>query len=80
MMDDRLADALGRLSDLQRSVIRMRFGLDGADPTSLQATAESLGIGVRRVRRAEEEALATLSVDVDVLGVYRPDEAEASFN
>ena len=58
----------------------MRFGLDGADPTSLQATAESLGIGVRRVRRAEEEALATLSVDVDVLGVYRPDEAEASFN
>jgi len=80
MLDDRLNDALGRLSDLQRQVIRMRFGLDGQDPTSLQATAESLGVGVRRVRRAEEEALATLAVDNEVLGVYRPDEFEASYN
>jgi RNA polymerase primary sigma factor len=80
MMDDRLTVALNRLSELQRQVIRMRFGLDGQDPTSLQATAESLGVGVRRVRRAEEEALATLAVDNEVLGVYRPDEFENSYN
>ena len=33
--------------------------------------AERLGIGVRRVRRAEEEALAALSFDADMLGVHQ---------
>ena len=46
----------------------IRFGLNGTSPKSLQITAEELGIGVRRVRRAEEEALAALSLDADVLG------------
>jgi len=34
------------------------------------ALAERLGVGVRRVRRAEEEALAALSVDADVQGAH----------
>ena len=51
---------------IQRDVLRLRFGFDGDSPASLQATAERLGIGVRRVRRAEEEALAALSADADV--------------
>ena len=49
----------------------MRFGFDGASPASLQATAERLGVGVRRVRRAEEEGLAALSADEDVVGAHR---------
>jgi len=63
---DLVRKAVDRLSDLQRQVIRHRFGFDGADPASLQTTAERLGIGVRKVRQAEAEALELLA-DNDVL-------------
>jgi RNA polymerase primary sigma factor len=79
MAEDQLHQAIDRLTDLQRQVLALRFGLDGSSPTSLQATAERLGVGVRRVRRAEEEALAALAVDGDVLGYYEP-EAVSSQN
>src|SRR3984885_3497653 len=59
-----------RLPGLQRDVLRLRCGFDGDSPASLQSTAERLGVGVRRVRRAEEEALAALSFDADVVGVH----------
>jgi RNA polymerase primary sigma factor len=54
-------EAVDGLTDLQRDVIRHRFGFDGSDPASLQTTAERLGIGVRKVRQAEAEALAVLA-------------------
>src|SRR5450759_1724851 len=54
-------NALDRLTDLQRAVIRNRFGFDGSDPASLQTTAERLGVGVRKVRQAEAEALGILA-------------------
>lgn len=63
---DLVRQAVDRLSDLQREVIRHRFGFDGSDPASLQTTAERLGIGVRKVRQAEAEALELLAVS-DVL-------------
>jgi RNA polymerase primary sigma factor len=63
---DLVRQAVDRLSDLQREVIRHRFGFDGSDPASLQTTAERMGIGVRKVRQAEAEALEVLAVS-DVL-------------
>jgi len=57
---DLVRQAVDRLTDLQRQVIRHRFGFDGADPASLQTTAERLGIGVRKVRQAEAEAIELL--------------------
>jgi RNA polymerase primary sigma factor len=71
LMRDRVRDAVERLPDLQRDVLRLRFGFGGDTPASLQATAERLGVGVRRVRRAEEEGLAALSADVDVVGAHK---------
>ncbi|HUA94035.1 MAG TPA: sigma-70 family RNA polymerase sigma factor [Acidimicrobiales bacterium] len=71
MVRDRVRDAVERLPDLQRDVLRLRFGFGGDTPASLQATAERLGVGVRRVRRAEEEGLAALSADVDVVGAHK---------
>jgi RNA polymerase nonessential primary-like sigma factor len=71
MVYDRVRDAVERLPGLQRDVLRLRFGFGGDSPASLQSTAERLGVGVRRVRRAEEEALSALSNDVDVLGVHQ---------
>ena len=68
MVFERIREAVDRLPELQRDVLRMRFGFNGDTPASLQTTAERLGVGVRRVRRAEEEALATLSADGLVIG------------
>jgi RNA polymerase primary sigma factor len=67
MMDEQLHGALSKLNDLQREVLSLRFGLNGATPLSLQATATKMDIGVRRVRRAEEEALEMLRGDAAVL-------------
>ena len=58
---DLVRQAVDRLTDLQRQVIRHRFGFEGGDAASLQTTAERLGIGVRKVRQAEAEALEILA-------------------
>src|SRR5271155_2344288 len=71
MVYDRVRAAVERLPGLQRDVLRLRFGFDGDSPASLQSTAERLGVGVRRVRRAGEEALAALGDDGDVIGVHQ---------
>ena len=70
MMDRQLMDALDQLTDLQREVVTLRFGLNGTTPLSLQATATKMDIGVRRVRRAEEEALEILRHDATVLAAH----------
>jgi len=54
-------EAVDELDDLERDVVRIRYGLDGGGPTSLQATASRLGIGVRRARQAEHRALERLA-------------------
>ena len=72
--DERLRAAVGGLPELSRMVLTRRFGLDGSTPASLQATADALGIGVRRVRRAEAEGLAALQGDEAIIALA----AEAS--
>jgi len=68
--DDHLRSAVGDLPELQRDVLIRRFGLDGATPASLQATADALGVGVRRVRRAEVEGLAALQGDEEIVALH----------
>ncbi len=68
---EKVRNAIDRLPALQRDVLKLRFGFNGDSPASLQVTAERLGVGVRRVRRAEEEALTALLQDQDVVGAYR---------
>ena len=70
MLDEQLRGALDKLTELQREVLSLRFGLNGAAPISLQATANKLDIGVRRVRRAEEEALLILRGDAQVVAAH----------
>ncbi|HVC24280.1 MAG TPA: sigma-70 family RNA polymerase sigma factor [Acidimicrobiales bacterium] len=67
----RLDEALRRLPDLDRDVVRMRFGLTGEPPASLETTARSLGIGVRRVRSIEASALRFLATQPEV-GALHP--------
>ncbi|MHB1487578.1 MAG: sigma-70 family RNA polymerase sigma factor [Acidimicrobiales bacterium] len=56
-----LRTALDRLEALQRQVVELRFGLTGSSPASLEATARELGIGVRRARSLEADALSFLA-------------------
>ncbi len=71
LVRERIRVAVDRLPILQRDVLRLRFGFAGDSPASLQSTAERLGVGVRRVRRAEEEGLAALALDMDVVGAHQ---------
>ncbi|MDA8291304.1 MAG: sigma factor-like helix-turn-helix DNA-binding protein, partial [Actinomycetota bacterium] len=68
---ERLGDALERLPELDRDVVRMRFGLTGEAPASLETTARTLGIGVRRVRSIEAAALRFLASQPEV-GALHP--------
>ena len=70
LADERLHAVIGGLPELQRQVLIRRFGLDGSTPSSLQDTADALGVGVRRVRRAEVEGLAALREDDAVLDIH----------
>src|SRR5436190_5012674 len=56
-----LADALRSLPDRHRSVIILRYGLDDADPRTLEQIGRTLGITRERVRQIEVEALNRLS-------------------
>jgi RNA polymerase primary sigma factor len=66
MVLDKVRTAVDDLGGLERDVVRIRYGLDGGSPTSLQATASRLGIGVRRARQAEARALRRLASVADV--------------
>jgi RNA polymerase primary sigma factor len=68
---DRVRQAVDGLDGLERDVLRIRFGLDGGSPTSLQATASQLGIGVRRARQAEARALKQLADVPEVEAAHR---------
>jgi len=70
IVDERLRAAVGSLTELQREVLIRRFGLNGSTPSSLQDTADALGVGVRRVRRAEVEGLAALQQNEAVVAIH----------
>jgi RNA polymerase primary sigma factor len=61
-----LGEAVERLGELERDVVRLRFGLTGEPPASLETTAKRLGIGVRRVRSVEASALRFLATQPEV--------------
>jgi RNA polymerase primary sigma factor len=48
------------LSERERDVIRMRFGLDGESPHTLEEAGKKLGVTRERVRQVEAKALAKL--------------------
>lgn len=59
---DRIAEALGDLPDRERLILRMRFGLDGTEPSTLSEVGEVLSVSAERVRQLQEVALRRLKV------------------
>jgi RNA polymerase primary sigma factor len=59
--DAALHRALQRLPEAERSVVKLRFGIDGDEPTPLQEAGRRLGISSDAVRKLERKALAELA-------------------
>jgi DNA-directed RNA polymerase sigma subunit (sigma70/sigma32) len=54
---------VAQLPEPQRSVVRMRYGLDGTnEPTTVSKVARELELTPREVRKHEEQALVALSL------------------
>jgi RNA polymerase primary sigma factor len=53
--------ALARLPERERRVVKLRFGIDGDDPTPLREAGRALGMSADAVRRLERRALAKLA-------------------
>ncbi|MCL4422641.1 MAG: sigma-70 family RNA polymerase sigma factor [Actinobacteria bacterium] len=68
---EQIREAVNTLDSLERDVVMLRYGLDDGRPTSLEETARRLGVGVRRVRRAEAEALKQLALMPGLEGILR---------
>lgn len=62
---------LAQLSDRQRMVIERRFGLNGADATTLEALAGELGLTRERVRQVQVESIGRLRDILRRRGVSR---------
>ena len=56
----RLVDLLGELDERERMILKMRFGLDGARPRTLEEVSQEIGRTRERVRQIQNQALTKL--------------------
>jgi RNA polymerase primary sigma factor len=66
-----LAEALRALPDRHRAVVVMRYGLDDAEPKTLEEIGRRLGLTRERVRQIEVEALKRLATLHEMEAVAR---------
>jgi RNA polymerase primary sigma factor len=59
-LQDTVKKVLNRLTDREMKIIKLRFGLDGQGPFTLEQTGKMLGITRERVRQIQEKAIAKL--------------------
>src|SRR4029079_4654410 len=60
LREETLKRALQELPDRERTVVALRYGIDGGDPTPLREIGRQLGITPERVRQIESKALGRL--------------------
>jgi RNA polymerase primary sigma factor len=60
LLRDSIDDALGKLSDREAGIIRLRYGLSGRRPQTLEEVGGHFGLTRERIRQIEIEALRKL--------------------
>ena len=66
---DAVHRALENLSEQEQRVIRLRYGINGDEPTPLREAGKLLGLSPERVRRIEHKALERLACTREVAGL-----------
>jgi RNA polymerase primary sigma factor len=61
LRNDAVRSALERLPEREREVVKLRYGINGDDPTPLREAGRLLGISSEEVRRLERRALTELA-------------------
>ena len=61
-----LRRAVSRLPDEEREVVRLRYGINGNEATTIRDTGRQLGIPGRQVQRLEERALRRLASEREI--------------
>jgi RNA polymerase primary sigma factor len=61
LREDALRQALENLPEEEREVVKLRYGINGDDPTPLSETGRRLGISQDAVRKLERRALTELA-------------------
>jgi RNA polymerase primary sigma factor len=59
-LSEQISSALDDLSERERDVVRMRFGLDGHHPRTLEEVGRAFGVTRERIRQIESKTLAKL--------------------
>jgi RNA polymerase primary sigma factor len=61
-----ISGAVEQLPEAERNVIRLRFGLAGAEPLNLRQTGIELGIPLSKARELEQQGLSRLAMSNDL--------------
>ncbi len=69
LREEAVRSALENLSEQERRVIQLRYGINGDDPTPLREAGRRLGLSPERVRRIERKALERLATTREVEGL-----------
>jgi RNA polymerase primary sigma factor len=69
LREEAVRRALDNLSEQERRVIQLRYGINGDDPTPLREAGRKLGLSPERVRRIEHKALERLATTREVEGL-----------
>jgi RNA polymerase primary sigma factor len=67
--DNRVHHVVEQLPELERNVIRLRFGLTGDEPRTLRQTGSELGISTERARELEARGLSRLAKHTELEGL-----------
>lgn len=59
-----LQESMGALSERERTILAMRFGLEGDSPKTLEEVGEHYGLTRERIRQIQEEALLRLRAEM----------------
>jgi RNA polymerase primary sigma factor len=59
-LSEQIMSALDDLNDREKQVVRMRFGLDGGQPQTLEEVGREFGVTRERIRQIESKTLAKL--------------------
>jgi RNA polymerase primary sigma factor len=59
-LSEQIMSALDELSDREKEVVRLRFGLDGDRPQTLEEVGKQFGVTRERIRQIEAKTLAKL--------------------